>query len=349
MSLRVLYLYSGTRNDKFKGKFSRDFPDTQFYGLNHLYKFGIKAQFKDQDDIVKNVILKKFLGFRLRHFFSYFTIKGYNVVFGSSLLYPLFFQKIFRRKTKFMLLNISITRTLYANRQKPLKLIVIKWLLKEISAVVCLSSTQKKYLERQCPFLKGHIYFVPLGVDAVYHKPIYDKRRNYILSAGRDNGRDYKAVMEVALLMPEREFHIVCSPRNIKDIQNVPCNVKVFLDLPPKELYEKYKKAQLLLLLTKGGMRTDGADCSGQTVLLDAMANGLPVVVTEQEYLSDYARDGKEIIYVHSYDPKEIKTYIEKMRDTQIRKDLAKKARRRVEEELTTEKMAKGLARVFIK
>jgi glycosyltransferase involved in cell wall biosynthesis len=197
--------------------------------------------------------------------------------------------------------------------------------------------------------MKGRIYFVSLGVDAVYHKPIYHERRNYILSVGRDNGRDYKAVMEVALLLPEREFHVVCSPRNIKDIQNIPRNVKVFFDLSPKELYEKYKEAQLLLLLTKSGLRTDGADCSGQTVLLDAMANGLPVIVTEQEYLSDYARDGKEAIYVHSYDSEEIKACIEKMYDAQMREDIAKKARRRVEKELTTEKMAKELARVFKK
>ena len=36
-----------------------------------------------------------------------------------------------------------------------------------------------------------------------------------------------------------------------------------------------------------------GADCSGQTVLLDAMAMGRPVVASERSTLSDYVRESR--------------------------------------------------------
>ena len=255
--------------------------------------------------------------------------------------------KIFKPCAKFVLLNIGITRTISANQNKKMKLRIISWLMKELDAVVCLSHTQKDYLEKNYPFLKGKVFFVPLGVDINYYQPKYEGRKDYILSAGRDNGRDYKTVIEVARLMPEKEFQIVCSRRNLKGISDTPKNVKIFYDLTFSELHKKYQEASMLLLLTHDDSFQDGADCSGQTVLLDAMANGLPLIASRKKYLEDYAEDGKDILLVPFYNPDGVIKKIKIFGDRDVRLWFAKNARNKLEKFFSTEKMAQNLAEVF--
>ena len=345
---KVLYLYSGVRKDKFRGKINVDYPDTQFYGLNHLGKFGVRAEFKEFDDLIKSKLLGKILGFRIRHLMLYFLAGGYDIVFGSSLLFMMVFKKIFKPKAKFILLNIGLTRTVSANKNNKLKLKLIKWLVKELDGVVCLSNVQKEYLENNFPDMKGKIFFNPLGVDDVFYKPNYENRKKYILSLGRDNGRDYKTVIETAKLMPEEEFHIVCSKRNLEGITDIPGNVKIFYDISYDELRKKYREAGMLLLVSHDDNFLDGSDCSGQTVLLDAMASGLPVIASRKKYLKDYTKDGQEILLVNFYDPANIKEKIDVLNgNSGLRSDISGSARNKVEKELSTENMARKLAAVF--
>lgn len=339
--MKVLYLYSGTRKGKFKGKISVDYPDTQFYGLNHLDDFGVDAEFKEFG--------RWFLGFRLRHFLSYFLTRGYDLVFGSSILFMMFFKKIFRPKRKFVLLNIGLNRTVLANAGSKYRLKLIKWLLDEIDAIVCLAVPQLEFLKKNFPDLGNKLFFVPLGVDVDFYKPNFKNRKNYILSAGRDNGRDYETVIKTARLASDREFHIVCSERNLSGIQSIPDNVKVFYDIGIKELNDKYHEAKCLLLLTHDDTFTDGSDCSGQTVLLDAIACGLPVVASRKKYIKDYARDGIDILLVDFYNPADVADKLAKMDNDTLRLKISESARDRTEKLFSTRKMAENLANLFKK
>ena len=104
----------------------------------------------------------------------------------------------------------------------------------------------------------------------------------------------------------------------------------------------------MLLLITKEDNYLDGADCSGQTVLLDAMASGLPVIASHKSTISDYAKDTEDIILVDFYDTASIKDKINLLKDKSLRENLARNARRKVEEELSTKQMARGLSDVFL-
>lgn len=346
--MRILYLFSGRRKDKFLGRASINYPDTQFYGLNHLGKFGLSADYKEFSDLIRNKFLNRFLGFRSKHLLLYFLIKGYDLVFGSSLLFMMIFKKIFKPKTQFVLLNIGLSRTLSASKSKKIKLKIIKWLVKEFNGIVCLSNVQKEYLQNKFPDLKDKIFFVPLGVDTTFYKPNYGDRDNYVLAVGRDNGRDYQTVIETARLMPEEEFQIVCSWRNLEGITNLPSNVKVFYDLPFIEVNKKYQQAKLLLLITHNDNFLDGSDCSGQTVLLDAMASGLPIIASRKKYLKDYVENNKEILMVNFYKAAEIKKRIEILNnDHELYLKIAKQSRKKAEDCFSTEKMAKNLAALF--
>lgn len=345
--LNILYLYSGSRKDKFRGKISVDYPDTQFYGLNHLSRFAVSAEYKELSDLPMGRLLNKILNFRIKHLLLFWFVGGRDIVFGSSILYLVILKKIFKTKAKFILLNIGITRTLSANKNKKIKFGIISWLLSGLDGIVCLANIQKEYLEASYPFLKGKIFFVPLGVDTNYYKPSYENRKDYILSVGRDNGRDYKTAMEVARIKPEENFEIICSRRNLAGIDKIPANVTVFYDLSFAELNKKYHEAKALLLLTHDDSYVDGADCSGQTVLLDSMANGLPVIVSRKKYLEDYVREGEDALFVDFYDAGDIVMAINVINNEKISRNIAKAARSRVEKYFSTEAMAEKLSEIF--
>ena len=346
--MRVLYLYSGTRKDKWRGVPGVDFPDTQLYCFNHLQGAGFSAVSKELSDFLPNYIAR-IIPFRLRHILLYFATKNYDAVFGPSLLYAMILQKIFKRKSRFVLLNISLSRTLIANRHSKFRFALLRSLLMELSGVVCLSRTQKSFIEKEVHFLKGCVYEVSMGVDVAYHKPLYENRKKYILSVGRDNGRDYKTVIEVARLMPDRVFHIVCSKRNLSGITDVPENVHIFFDILSYDLYKKYQEAHALLMITHDDTYQDGSDCSGQTVLLEAMANGLPIIASRKEYITEYVKENEDALLVDFYNPAEIVEKIHLLDDALFRENLAIHARARVERDFSTKKMAENLADVFKK
>lgn len=337
--MKVLYLFSGSRKT-FRGEAGVDYPDTQLYGLNHLGALGIEAEYKEWGWFVDRVF-----GFRIKHALSYFLTRGYDIVFGASLLYLMPFRRLCGSKATFVLLNIGLERTLTVHHG--LLGALISWLVRGLDGVVCLAQFQKERLERTYPVLRGKVFFVPLGVDMRYYKPVYDNRKEYILSAGRDNGRDYETVVKVARHMPKQAFHLVCSRRNLSGITDIPENVHVFYDLPLAELHEKYKEAKLLLLATHNDGYDDGSDCSGQTVLLDSMASGLPVVATRKHYLADYAIEGEEVVVAESADRDSVERAIRSLDDVQLRRDMAARARARIEREFSTEKMSHALASIF--
>lgn len=344
--MKVLYLYAGIRADKFSGTPGVDFPDTQFYGFNYLKDFDIDADYEEPDTLVPRWLLRLPFGFRLAHFLSFFHARSYDIVFGSALLYTLFWKKVIPTKTKFILMNISLTRMLHANENTVFKKRIIVWLLKEADAVVCLAEVQRKYLLSQCPFLRGRVHVVLLGVDVGYYDAKRE-RRSFFLAAGRDNGRDYQTVVEVARSLPTYCFEIVCSKRNLEGIENIPENVSVFYDLHPRELKEKFELARGLLLITHSDDYTDGADCSGQTVLLEAMATGTPIIATQKEYMIDYARENEHLLLIDFYDKKGIIENIRLLDNAHLRSRLSIAARQHAEDLLSTKKMAKNLADVF--
>ncbi len=350
--MRVLYLYSGKRKGKRygKGKMSVDYPDTQFYGLNHLKKYGLKADYREFEDVYPSW-LGKFLSFRLRHFLMFFATKGYDLVFGSSLIYLLPWRIIFRTKTKFVLLNIYLNRLLTANKKNFFKFYFIKFLIRKLDAVICLANIQRKYLIENYGFSQEKIFFVPLGADIYFHQYTPDEKRDdFILSAGSDDGRDYQTVLKVAKICPDLKFIIVCGQKNMAKIDKgeIPENIEIQYYISSKELRNLYQRARIFLLVTYPDGYTQGADCSGQTVLLDALASGLPIIANKKAYLTDYVENNKEIVITESNSPQILKEKIELLLgNRELRKKLAQAGRSEVENNFSSQHMAKRLADCF--
>lgn len=324
-----------------------DFPDTQLYGFNHLRKLGYAVSALEPLG-ANNALRSSLIWFRVRHMLRFFNTFQYDIVFGSSILYLLLLHKLFRTRTKFVILNISLTRTLQANSSKRLRLYLLNWLLKDASAIVCLGHQQEQFLKDQIPELTSKLYVTPLGVDTRYYQPCYENRSRDILSVGRDNGRDYATLIDVARRLPQRNFVIICSKRNLVGI-TLPHNVTVQYDISPKQLRALYQTCQLLVLTTHSDRYLEGSDYSGQTVLLDAMASGLPVIATRKSYIDEYFTNGEHLFVEECYDVNAIVSRIHTMEDAELCSRVAISARTLVERTYNTERMAKSLGQIFMK
>jgi glycosyltransferase involved in cell wall biosynthesis len=335
---KVVFIFSGDRIKLMEDIRKGLAPDTRLYGMNHM---GDELLVSSRSISASG--LGRLLGFRLRHALSYFLVRSADFVIGPSIFYMLPLKKLLGSKGKFILLNMSLNR--YLNDAVRKNKIIYRWslsLLQSVDIIVSLSHVQMEELACRHGLDRAKLKYIPLGVDVGYHRPVFSGRKPYVLSVGRDNGRDYKTVIEVARGSFDKEFHLVLSRRNLRGVARIPSNVRIFTDLPMEDLKKKYQEASCLLLITHPDGYGDGSDCSGQTVLLDALASGLPVIASRKAYLDDYVRDGEDVILVDSYDPSGI---IEAMKLLPEKGEkIARNARRLAETEFSTEKMGGRLA-----
>ena len=218
--------------------------------------------------------------------------------------------------------------------------------LQAADAVVCLAASQRRALaERGAD--PERLRVVRFGVDAEFFRPSPLSANGYVLAVGRDLGRDYATLLAAARGL-DAPFVIVASPQNLGRPDTIPPNVSLRLDVSYTELRELYERAACVVVPVHPDGYPYGSDCSGQTVLLDAMATGRPVVISERAWLEDYVRDGETALIVPPRDPNALRAALAGLLDDQQRAvAIGASGRQAVEDGLTSRHFAAGLASVF--
>ena len=218
--------------------------------------------------------------------------------------------------------------------------------LRSAQAVVCFASAQRDLLLDQHDLDSDRVHVVPFGVDERFYRPRPTPSNGYVLAVGRDMARDYGTFTR-ALAGLDVHAIIVASERNLTDV-TVPSNVELRLDVSYPELRELYAGAECVVLPTRHEGYQYGADCSGQTVLLDAMAMGRPVVASERSTLSDYVSEPETALIVPPENPPALRAAIERLLgDRALADRIGAAGRDLVERELTTMHMARRLAPII--
>jgi glycosyltransferase involved in cell wall biosynthesis len=154
---------------------------------------------------------------------------------------------------------------------------------------------------------------IPFGVDTKFWRPDgpYEKSP-YILAVGNDFQRDYSLLIEVARLV-NIKIKIITE----RDIPaDIPSNVEVIrgsyrnTSLSDLQLRELYRKALFTVIPLKPSFQP-----SGQSVALQSMACGTPVLINKTEGLWDhrYLRDMENVVFIQSNDPNEWARAIDRM------------------------------------
>lgn len=122
------------------------------------------------------------------------------------------------------------------------------------------------------------------GAEASFYKDINvlpnNGEEDYAISVGQTD-RDFDTLIE-AFKNIDFKLRIYSKPGYVPRVKDIPSNVEIFTSgVTYKELLGIYKNSRMILICFKMTQQST----LGMTSLLDAMAMGKPVVITENEYL----------------------------------------------------------------
>lgn len=361
-TLKVLYLFAGERKKLEQLWQEGKMPDSFFIGLNHLKDLGIEATYIENKFL--NWVRKK--NYNLPNLFLLFTLRRYDIVFsGASLALPFVAKVLLRmKKPKFVWYNTFFTNAIRRNERKPFRLWAIKKSIASLDAVFCPSTAQRQFLIEQ-GFDPARIFFIPNGIDVAFMKWKQEEGKGaprsaepFILTVGKDMGRDYATLCEAVRGLPIK-VKVAALPRNFKGVKDVPKNLEILGFVPFNDLIRLYNQAEFVVIPTKSETHLDASDCSGQYVLLDAMSLGKAVIASKRQTLADYLDDGEpslcselrrgeEGVVVPPEDPKALQAAIlSLLRDKERAQALGRRAAERAETQFSTKRLAEELAKIF--
>jgi glycosyltransferase involved in cell wall biosynthesis len=195
--------------------------------------------------------------------------------------------------------NFRQNRVVATFHQPPVgieKAVQIDWHIRQLSAVICVGRNQQDYFRDKLE--EDRIFFVPLGVDTEYYIPpaTFGTRNPDLCLFVGTNYRDFPTLRGVIELVsyrrPQTQFVAVTSPQNF-DLIGVHSNLTLRSGITESELLELYHSAALMVMpLTHA---------TANNALLESMACGLPLVVSDVGAIRDYVNPECAIL-VSPYD-----------------------------------------------
>jgi glycosyltransferase involved in cell wall biosynthesis len=166
-------------------------------------------------------------------------------------------------------------------------------LLREASLVIVYASAQVPLVAGLLSLPSERVRFVPFGVDVDFFQPATPREQHVwdVLSVGTNEGKDFPTLLaaltfgERCLIVTDalnREKILRCSTAGILKLDN---------DVPITRLRELYGSARRQVIPLR-----DVEVSSGQTVFLENLAMGRPVVVSDVSAIRDYVVPGVAII-----------------------------------------------------
>ena len=351
-TMKVLYLYAGEREKLERDWQSGLMPDSHLIGFNHLKDFGIDVSYIENRFL--NFIRKK--NFNLTNLFLLPVLHRYDAVFsGASLFLPFVAKVILRlKRPKFIWYNTFFTNTLKRNYHNRFRRWILRKTISSLDAIICPSTAQRRFLV-DSGFAPAKIFFVPNGIDISFMEKtsvgegtprVHPKP--FVLSVGKDMGRDYETLIRAAADFPV-EILIVALPRNLEGIKSIPPNVKILGFVPFPQLVRLYSEALFVVIPTKSERYLGASDCSGQYVLLDAMSLGKAIIASERETLADYFSHGKEGVVIPAENADALRgSMLSLFESESVRKQYGEKAKARASV-FTTTHLAENLSKIFRK
>lgn len=334
MNKLVTYVYLSGR----KKRLTKEFTDAEefFYSYLHFKRMGLNTEVIEfsHNQGIPNSILKfvdKFLrkATKLPFFMSDILIlKNIKKFFESdyviltsdriacSILPVLFFNSFRKSKTNFtcIVLGLFQHKNIIGIR-KILQNILLSAILKGCNNFIFLGKGEFEYAKLTHPKYNKKFNFIPFCIDTNFwkiEKKSVDKRG--VLFVGNDGNRLYDLVLKVAIKLPDIEFNIITS--NIKESQIKSNNIKLIKGhwqnnlISDTELKNFYQQSRLTLIPLKNSLQP-----SGQSVALQSMANGTPVLISKTDGFWNYDdfSHGENIFFVEENNIDLWKESIEKL------------------------------------
>lgn len=335
---QALFIYSGTdRRDLEAQVAAGQWPDNWFYGY-------FQAKQSPELEVSYLQITKDNFRPNWQLIFKYYTLfkKADAIFITSSIHFPLVLAKRFGllRKQKWIFLNLDLTNSLSRSRR----------LLSSVrlaDKIISPSQVQNDFLVSK-GISQGKLASIPFGVDTKFYKPLAQPAGGTVFAVGRDQGRDYGTLIEAARNFKNKVI-IMCRERNLKHLTNKHENVEVVAEQTPGETRAYYENSFVSVVPSLSENKRLGSDCSGQTVILESMAYGIPVVASKREWFNEYFKEGKHLLVVPPENLQALAQAIEQVKSDQgLRENLIREGKKLIEEKFNSDKMGQEIARVIV-
>lgn len=236
---------------------------------------------------------------RARSRFDYvFTFECDLTSFAIALLQTLSFT----RRPRHVILQF-IMREKTARLASRVKYAFMQFCFKSVYRVICSSRSEANYYRSVFGWAPEKTAFVPYHTHPSLLRETATPAANYIIAAGR-SFRDYATFLAAVADLPIRV--IVVAGRGALSGRVLPVNVESRSDIPADELNHLLENSRVVVLPLE-----DRKISIGQSVLLQAMSFGKPVVCTRTAGTEDYIRDRFDGLLVPPRDPEAMRSAIE--------------------------------------
>lgn len=195
--------------------------------------------------------------------------------------------------------------------------ILIKIMLKRVDKIFFLGKREYTFACKNFISYKQKFIFLPFSIDVDFWSNSSNETgavKKDILFIGNDGNRDYKFVVKLAMDLPEYNFIFISEKINQND--NLPENVRLVNgswgneQLSDEEIRNYYKDVKLTIVPLKNTNQP-----SGQSVTLQSMAAGTPVLITRIDGFWDVDKfiDGKHITFIEKNTVSDWKVSIDKI------------------------------------
>tara|TARA_Y100000817_G_scaffold309908_1_gene299741 strand:- start:161 stop:1270 length:1110 start_codon:yes stop_codon:yes gene_type:complete len=300
MKNNITYVFSGPRKDNYinnsveakefyYGVFNPKFINSSIKIVDFQAKKSVPnllLQFFDK--VFTKLFSLPFYTARLTTFENLKTFKNSTHIFlinenvGCSALLLLLFLNKKRVKISMFVMGLYSKRL----RFKYFKIVhyfLIKLLVSQVDFVHFLGKGEFNKACKKHPKLSKKFNYFPFSIDSEFWTPNESFRlqdNDDILFIGNDGNRDANLLVDIAKAMPEYQFIFVSKIPELQDIKL--SNVKLISGswgdkaLTDSELREIYNKARLTIIPLK-----ESSQPSGQSVALQSMSIGVPVLITK--------------------------------------------------------------------
>lgn len=258
-------------------------------------------------------------------------LMGWAIAFWQSIL-PI-------RQPKHVILQF-IMRERRPDIRSRAKYALMKFLLSSVHKIVCSSNAETGYYQRAFGWAPSKTAFVPFHTSATFVDYPSETQGDYVIAAGR-SFRDYDTL--VAAVKDSGIDTLIVGDNGCQPKYAGYDNITVMENIPQDDLTRKMAQARIVVLPLQ-----DREISTGQTVLLQAMAMGKPVVATRTSGTVDYVISGETGILVPPGDAKEMRAAIDALiRDKELCARLGESAKKAVMSQHLPRQYALNVARAI--
>lgn len=314
--LKITYLFLNGRIERIRAK--KKYPVEMFYGYQHLKSRFLNVSIIEAKSTSIRAFIQKNIEHRIGHilripilfseftsFINYFKLRRSDVLIFSNhrtliSVYPmLFINKLFGKSHTSIVFFMGLLKEFPKNRTLfKFKIFFITKILKFTNKVFFLNKSELQVAIKHFPSFKDIFEYYPFSVDLDFWKKEATPKTNDVLFIGNDGQRDYEAVVNLINSLDNLSFTVVSKFIDKSQITNKRCKViqgswndSLLSDL---DILKLYNVSRVTILPLKESLQP-----SGQSVALQSMACGTPVVITRTQGFWDFENfiDKKNICF----------------------------------------------------